>query len=278
MTRRDKRMPHKVHRELGVRVRGLATRQLADMRCIGRDVMEAAGRLLMIPDFFHWCLCGSKSVEFTNATTTPQRAALALGIDPALKPLDALKAWMEKRKTLKPQKPNEVRDAAFMENSFSGKKVDMGALPAPYWHRKDGGPYITPGIVVSKDPETGVPDIGHYRFHFAAFDDDDHDRPPGIGVDADEAGEAHAQPAFLLHLADRGLLHTLAPVDVAFEFSHSATFVDNLRYAAAAGARNVVVGTTGDAATPLESSRAMARSISGNAASKSFLRRANAPP
>jgi 2,5-furandicarboxylate decarboxylase 1 len=28
----------------------------------------------------------------------------------------------------------------------------------------DGGPYITPGIVVSKDPETGVPDIGHYRF------------------------------------------------------------------------------------------------------------------
>jgi UbiD family decarboxylase len=27
----------------------------------------------------------------------------------------------------------------------------------------DGGPYITPGIVVSHDPDTGVPDIGHYR-------------------------------------------------------------------------------------------------------------------
>ena len=91
---------------------------------------------------------------FTNATTTPQRAALALGIDPALKPLDALKAWMEKRKTLKPQKPNEVRDAAFMENSFSGKKVDMGALPAPYWHRKDGGPYIGSGsLVIMRDPD-----------------------------------------------------------------------------------------------------------------------------
>ena len=37
---------------------------------------------------------------FTNATTTPQRAALALGIDPSLKPLDALKAWMQKRQTL----------------------------------------------------------------------------------------------------------------------------------------------------------------------------------
>ena len=32
---------------------------------------------------------------FTNATTTPQRAALALGIDPSLRPLDALKAWMD---------------------------------------------------------------------------------------------------------------------------------------------------------------------------------------
>ena len=31
---------------------------------------------------------------FTNATTHPQRAALALGIDPQLRPLDALKAWM----------------------------------------------------------------------------------------------------------------------------------------------------------------------------------------
>ena len=34
---------------------------------------------------------------FTNATTNPQRAALALGIDPTLRPLDALKAWMGKR-------------------------------------------------------------------------------------------------------------------------------------------------------------------------------------
>jgi 4-hydroxy-tetrahydrodipicolinate reductase len=45
---------------------------------------------------------------------------------------------------------------------------------------------------------------------------------------------------------------TLAPVDVAFEFSHGATFLENLQYAAAAGVKDVVVGTTGwagDAAT-----------------------------
>ena len=37
---------------------------------------------------------------FSNAATSAQRATLALGLDPALRPLDALKAWMEKRKTL----------------------------------------------------------------------------------------------------------------------------------------------------------------------------------
>src|SRR5437016_3709359 len=42
---------------------------------------------------------------FTNATMTAQRAALALGIDPMLRPLDALKAWMTRRATLKHQAP-----------------------------------------------------------------------------------------------------------------------------------------------------------------------------
>ena len=32
--------------------------------------MAAADCLLLMPDFIHWCLCGSKVVEFTNATTT----------------------------------------------------------------------------------------------------------------------------------------------------------------------------------------------------------------
>lgn len=34
------------------------------------DLVAQARRFLMIPDFFHWCLSGSRVVEFTNATTT----------------------------------------------------------------------------------------------------------------------------------------------------------------------------------------------------------------
>ena len=66
---------------------------------------------------------------FTNATTSPQRAALALGIDPHLSPLEALKAWMAKRQTLKPHKPAPVNDAPFLENSFKDGDVDLQRLP-----------------------------------------------------------------------------------------------------------------------------------------------------
>jgi 2,5-furandicarboxylate decarboxylase 1 len=45
-----------------------------------------------------------------------------------------------------------------------GEDVDIRKFPIPTYSPDDGGPFITPGINVSKDPETGVPDIGHYRY------------------------------------------------------------------------------------------------------------------
>ena len=39
------------------------------------ELVAQASRFLMIPDFFHWCLCGSRVVEFTNATTTQMLSA-----------------------------------------------------------------------------------------------------------------------------------------------------------------------------------------------------------
>src|SRR5947207_12058352 len=62
---------------------------------------------------------------FTNATTTPQRAALALGLDPTLRPLDALKAWMQRRATLSPQAPVVMKDAPVLANTARGEAVDL---------------------------------------------------------------------------------------------------------------------------------------------------------
>jgi 4-hydroxy-3-polyprenylbenzoate decarboxylase len=101
---------------------------------------------------------------FTNATITPQRAALALGIDPNLRPLDALKAWMKKRQTLTPRSPITTKTAPFFENTIRDSDVDLAKLPAPYWHRKDGGPYIGSGsLVVMRDPDDGWINASIYR-------------------------------------------------------------------------------------------------------------------
>src|SRR6202041_1924796 len=101
---------------------------------------------------------------FTNATTNVQRASLALGLDPALRPLDALKAWMEKRKDLRPLPPAIVQNAAWRENSISGRDVDVGRFPAPIWHKQDGGPYIGSGsLVIMRDPDTGWINASIYR-------------------------------------------------------------------------------------------------------------------
>jgi UbiD family decarboxylase len=101
---------------------------------------------------------------FTNTATNVQRAALALGLDPGLRPLDALKAWMDKRKTLRPQPPVTVKTAAFLDNTITGRDVDIARFPAPVWHRHDGGPFIGSGsLVIMRDPDSGWINASIYR-------------------------------------------------------------------------------------------------------------------
>lgn len=59
--------------------------------------------------------------------------------------------------------PTYVTEAPVHQNVVRGDDVDLAMLPVPKYSPDDGGPYITSGFVVSHDPETGIPDIGHYR-------------------------------------------------------------------------------------------------------------------
>lgn len=43
--------------------------------------------------------------------------------------------------------------------------VDLGKLPIPVHHEKDGGPYITAGVLIAKDPETGAGNLSIHRLH-----------------------------------------------------------------------------------------------------------------
>ena len=66
---------------------------------------------------------------FSNAVTNPQRAALALGLDPALRPLDALKAWMEKRKTLQAARAGDGEGRAVPGERRNRRRRRSRAVP-----------------------------------------------------------------------------------------------------------------------------------------------------
>jgi UbiD family decarboxylase len=42
-------------------------------------------------------------------------------------------------------------------------KADLTKLPVPTFYKKDGGPYLTAGVIIAKDPETGVRNASIHR-------------------------------------------------------------------------------------------------------------------
>jgi 2,5-furandicarboxylate decarboxylase 1 len=69
------------------------------------------------------------------------------------------------RAVARPVAPVVVSDAPCQEIVVTGNDVDLTALPIPFMHEKDGGPYISAGIAFAADPELG-PNAGCYRLMF----------------------------------------------------------------------------------------------------------------
>lgn len=63
-----------------------------------------------------------------------------------------------------PIPPTVVQSGPAQENVIPAEQVDLSQLPIPKYSPMDGGAYITAGIVVSSDPDTGITDLGNYRF------------------------------------------------------------------------------------------------------------------
>ena len=71
---------------------------------------------------------------------------------------------MEIRSGLQPQKPVQVHDAAFLENSDVRDAVDLSKFPVPHWHQEDGGRYIGSGsLVIMRDPDSDWVNASIYR-------------------------------------------------------------------------------------------------------------------
>jgi 2,5-furandicarboxylate decarboxylase 1 len=93
-----------------------------------------------------------------NVFSSREKAAVALGTS-----VEELNQRVHQALNVR-IKPVTVNSAPCQEVVIPGEDVDLSTLPIPKYSPDDGGPYVTPGIVVSRDPETGVYDMGHYRF------------------------------------------------------------------------------------------------------------------
>ncbi len=62
-----------------------------------------------------------------------------------------------------PCKLVEASAAPVKENIFL--QVDLSSLPIPVHHEKDGGNYISAGVLVAKDPKTGIRNVSIHRLH-----------------------------------------------------------------------------------------------------------------
>ncbi len=63
-----------------------------------------------------------------------------------------------------PIPPRIVKDGPCKENILHGDQVDIMKLPVPIWTvGEDPGPFFTSPYVITKDPETGVRNVGTYR-------------------------------------------------------------------------------------------------------------------
>ncbi len=73
--------------------------------------------------------------------------------------------WRFEAGLQRPIDPVLVAEGPCQEMVWEGKDVDLTMFPLPLLHEKDGGPYISGTLVVSKDPEYGR-NLGSYRLMY----------------------------------------------------------------------------------------------------------------
>src|SRR6202030_2806427 len=106
---------------------------------------------------------------FAGALSSYRRIAMMLGLPPDTHPRELVKLG---RTVLAGSIPPKLVDTGpVKENILKGPDIDLYDFPAPHWNRLDGGRYLlTYGGCVTKDPQTGIMNVGIYRGMVARHD------------------------------------------------------------------------------------------------------------
>jgi 2,5-furandicarboxylate decarboxylase 1 len=92
-----------------------------------------------------------------NVVASRRALAFALGVP------ESELAGEYARRIKEPMKPVVVADPLFRRHVVTGDAVDLASLPIPVYFPGDAGRYITAGMLVARDPETGVETEGYHR-------------------------------------------------------------------------------------------------------------------
>jgi 2,5-furandicarboxylate decarboxylase 1 len=107
---------------------------------------------------------GSDIPIVCNVVASRRALAFALGADEARLALEYA------RRIKDPIKPVVVGDPPFRQRVFTGPDLDLARLPIPTYFPGDAGRYLTAGLLVARDPETGVETEGYHRFQVKGRD------------------------------------------------------------------------------------------------------------
>jgi len=102
---------------------------------------------------------GSAWPIFSSGVANQKRAAIALGCDEE-EIIDYMEHVLEPANGVDPA---PVEDAGWKANVQTGDAIDIRGLPIPIHSRGDGGPFITGGVIVSKDPVSGRGNLSYNR-------------------------------------------------------------------------------------------------------------------
>jgi len=99
-----------------------------------------------------------------NVVASRRALAFALGVPESQLALEYA------RRIKEPMKPAVVSDPPFRRRVLTGRELDLARLPIPTYFPGDAGRYLTAGMLVARDPETGVETEGYHRFQLKGRD------------------------------------------------------------------------------------------------------------
>ena len=101
---------------------------------------------------------GHSNPVVSNVMASRKGLATALGVNEAELP-ETYAARLKE-----PVKPIVLGRPPFPVDVRGGDAADLAVLPIPTYFPGDGGPYLTAGLLIARDPATGVSTAGFHRF------------------------------------------------------------------------------------------------------------------